>query len=311
MTQAPPPSVVPVCYRHPKRETYVRCTRCNRPICPDCMHEASVGHQCPECVAEGRRTQRPARTVFGASDAGRHGYVTKSLIGINTIMLLVSVVSAGGVKGLGGGAMGGLMGNATPVTEWGAVYGEAQFVYKDTGAPAGIMPAGVADGEFYRLFTSMFLHYGPLHLLLNMWALWILGRQLEGVLGPVRFLGIYLVAGLGGSVASYLFTPLAHGAGASGAIYGLFAAYFLVLRRLGRDATAVLPVIIINVIFTLSVPGISIAAHFGGLITGAAVAAAMVYAPREHRNALQAAAVGATLLLLFGLTVAQTIALTN
>lgn len=309
MTQAPPPHVVPVCYRHPKRETYVRCTRCDRPICPDCMNEAAVGHQCPECVAEGRRTQRPVRTVFGGSDAGRHGYVTKSLIAVNTVMLLVSAVSAGGIKGLAGGGLGGLMGASTPVTEWGAVYGKTAMIYKDTGAFAGYAPDGVANGEFYRLITSMFLHYGVLHLLLNMWALWILGRQLEGVLGPVRFLGIYLVAGIGGSVASYLFTPLAHGAGASGAIYGLFAAYFLVLRRLGRDVTAVLPVIIINIIFTLSVPGISIAAHFGGLITGAAVTAAIVYAPREHRTAMQIAAVVGTSLILFGLTVAQTIAL--
>jgi membrane associated rhomboid family serine protease len=311
MTQAPTPSVVPVCYRHPKRETWVQCTRCDRPICPDCMTEASVGHQCPECVAEGRRTQRRARTVFGASDAGSHGYATKALIAVNSIMLLVSAVSAGGTRGLFGGAWGGILGNSTPVTEWGSVYGTGPYVYEGTEEFAGYGPAGVSDGEFYRLFTSIFLHYGLVHLLLNMWALWMLGRQLEGVLGPLRFLAIYLVSGLGGSVACYLFAPLDHTVGASGAIYGLFAAYFLVLRRLGRDVTAVIPVIIINVLFTLRVDGISIAGHFGGLVTGAALAAAMVYAPREHRSALQGAAVGATLLVLFGLTVAQTIALTT
>jgi membrane associated rhomboid family serine protease len=311
MTQAPPPSVVPVCYRHPKRETYVRCTRCNRPICPDCMTEASVGHQCPECVAEGRRTQRPARTAFGASDAGRHGYVTKTLIGLNAIMLVVSAVTMGGLRGLIGGAWGGLLGQPTPVTNWGSVYGTTEYVFKGTQDFAGYGPAGVADGEYYRLFTAMFLHYGILHLLLNMWALWMLGRALEGVLGPVRYLAIYMLSGLGAGVAVYLFSPLGPPgtAGASGAIYGLFAAYFLVLRKLGRDASAVIPVIVINIIFTLSVPGISIAGHFGGLVTGAAVTAAMVYAPREHRNALQAASVVATMLLLFGLTVAQTIAL--
>src|SRR4029077_16533033 len=95
MTQVPPPSpysapqpVVPVCYRHPRRETYVRCTRCNRPICPECMNEASVGHQCPECVAEGRRTQRAARTAFGGTIAGAQGYVTKTLIAINVLVQL-------------------------------------------------------------------------------------------------------------------------------------------------------------------------------------------------------------------------------
>jgi membrane associated rhomboid family serine protease len=276
------------------------------------MNEASVGHQCPECVAEGRRTQRPARTVFGGSDAGRHGYVTKTLIGINTVMLVVSAVSAGGVRGLAGGGWGGLLGQSTPVLEWGSVYGQVETVWKDTGAFAGYAPAGVADGEFYRLFTSMFLHAGILHLLLNMWALWILGRQLEGVLGPLRYLGIYLLAGLGGSVAVYLFSPLPPGSvGASGAIYGLFAAYFLVLRRLGRDASAVIPVLVVNIIFTFTVPGISIAAHLGGLVTGAAVTAAMVYAPRERRTPVQIAAVVATSLILFGLTVAQTIVLNN
>jgi membrane associated rhomboid family serine protease len=264
-------------------------------------------------VAEGRRTQRPARTAFGGSDAGRHGYATKALIGVNVVMMLLSAVSAGGIRGLAGGAWGGLLGNPTPLTNWGSAYGRSQFIYQDTGEFAGFGPAGIADGEFYRLFTSMFLHYGILHLLLNMWALWILGRALEGVLGPVRFLGIYLLSGLGGSVAVYIFSPDGPPGtvGASGAIYGLFAAYFLVLRRLGRDASAVLPVIVINIIFTLSVPGISIAGHFGGLVTGALVTAAMVYAPREHRSQLQIAAVVASTLILFGLTVAQTIALTS
>jgi membrane associated rhomboid family serine protease len=309
MTQVPPPTV-PVCYRHAKRETYVRCVRCDRPICPDCMNEASVGHQCPDCVAEGKRTQRSARTVFGASDAGRHGYVSKVLIGINLLMLLVSAVSAGGAGALAGGAWGGLLGQFTPLLEWGSVYGVVELRFSETGEFAGHAPVAVADGEYYRLLTSMFLHAGILHLLLNMWALWVLGRPLEGVLGPLRFLGIYLLSGLGGTVAAFVFSPEVPTVGASGAIYGLFAAYFLVLRRLGRDASAILPVIIINIIFTLTFSEyISVAGHFGGLITGAAVTAAMVYAPRQHRTALQIAAVVATGLVLFGMTVAQTIAL--
>src|ERR1044071_1267081 len=106
--QQPWPTAVPVCYRHPQRETYVRCTRCDRPICPDCMREASVGHQCPECVSEGQRTQRPVRTMFGASRAGVHGYVTIGLIVINTVILLASVASAKNHgNALAGGGVGG------------------------------------------------------------------------------------------------------------------------------------------------------------------------------------------------------------
>src|SRR5947209_18111324 len=103
---------VPVCYRHPSRETYVRCTRCDRPICPDCMNEASVGHQCPECVAEGRRTQRQARTAFGAIQGrGARGYATLTLVVVNVVMLLLSAASAknSGTALAGGQGFGGLL----------------------------------------------------------------------------------------------------------------------------------------------------------------------------------------------------------
>src|SRR5215471_1244788 len=117
MTQVPPPPVsAPVCYRHPSRETYVRCTRCDRPICPDCMKAASVGHQCPECVAEGRRTQRPVQTAFGGSAAGMHGYVTIGLIAANVVMFLLSLASAHNVgNAVAGGGLGGLLGGPTPL----------------------------------------------------------------------------------------------------------------------------------------------------------------------------------------------------
>src|SRR3954454_9543162 len=95
------PTTVPVCYRHPSKETYIRCTRCDRPICPDCMNEASVGHQCPECVSEGKRTQRQARTAFGGSTAGRAGYVTRALIGINAAFFIVSA-AVGGARAIAG-----------------------------------------------------------------------------------------------------------------------------------------------------------------------------------------------------------------
>jgi len=294
----------PVCYRHPSRETYVRCTRCDRPICPDCMRDASVGHQCPECVAEGRRATRPVRTVFGGGAAGREGYVTKALIGINVLLMLLSIYSdRGGDSVAGGSGFGGLLGGSTPLTNWGAVLGLFQ--------PGPLSPAeGVAAGEFYRLFTAMFLHYGLIHLAMNMWALWVLGRSLEATLGPLRFLALYLIAGLGGNVAAYLFSrPDAATAGASTAIFGLFAALFIIMRRLGRDTSAVIPILVINLIFTFAVPGISIAGHLGGMVTGAVMAFALAYAPRSRRTLVQFAGGALIGVALIGLTLLRTASL--
>ncbi len=273
------------------------------------MNEASVGFQCPECVADGRRSQRPARTAFGGSAAGEEGYVTKVLIAVNVIMALASIVSAGNVgQFLGNGLFGGV----TPLMEWGGVWGLEVWRDQATGAVAYTVPAGVADGEFYRLFTAMFLHYGVLHLLLNMWALWIFGRALEAALGPARFLALYLLAGLGGNVAAYLFQPEALTAGASTAVYGLFGALFVVLKRLRRDTSSLIPIIVINVLFTFVAAGrVSVAGHLGGLLIGTLVALGLAYAPREKRTLLQLSAMGATLLILGALTVVQTIALNS
>jgi membrane associated rhomboid family serine protease len=299
------PVGVPVCYRHSGRETYVRCTRCDRPICPDCMREASVGFQCPECVAEGRRTQRPVRTAFGGSAAGQHGYATVTLIVLNTVMLLISLATAKTAGALAGQGFGGLLGGATPLMDKLAVFGLGTYSRTDTTVH------GVAAGEYYRLFTAMFMHYGILHLAMNMWALWILGRTMEAALGPLRFLALYLVAGLGGNVAAYVFQPGALSAGASTALFGLFAALFLVLRRLGRDTSSVIPIIVINLVFTLSVPGISIAGHLGGFVTGAVVGAGLAYAPKGNRTRVQVAVTVATVVALGILTVWKTSALNS
>src|SRR3954463_9784983 len=113
------PVTAPVCYRHPSKETYVRCTRCERPICPDCMNEASVGHQCPECVAEGKRTQRSARTAFGGSAVGSAGYAARALIAGNVLVMTASAITGGPRAIAGAGGWFGLMGDQTPVTRWG------------------------------------------------------------------------------------------------------------------------------------------------------------------------------------------------
>ena len=297
------PTTVPVCYRHPSKETYVRCTRCERPICPDCMNEASVGHQCPECVAEGKRSQRPARTAFGGSVAGQAGVATKTLIGINVAVAILSFLT-GGVGSIAGGGLGGLLGTSTTLTEWGAVIGSAVY-----GNPA--VEHGIAHGEWYRLITAMFLHYGLLHLLMNMYALWILGRDVERVLGPVRFTALYLLAGLGGNVAAYLFSaPNSATAGASTAVFGVMAAIFVILKRLKQSVAPILPVIVINVIFTFVVASISVAGHLGGMAVGAIVAAVLAYAPKANRNVVQAVGCAVVLLVLVALAVYRTTTLT-
>ncbi|MFI5495561.1 rhomboid family intramembrane serine protease [Actinoplanes sp. NPDC051859] len=299
------PVTVPVCYRHPSKETYVRCTRCERPICPDCMNEASVGHQCPECVADGRRTQRSARTAFGGSAAGRSGLVTKILIGINVFVMLVSVLS-GGATAIAGGGMGGLLGDSTPLTDWGSVLGAAAY------GPAGQVEVhGIAGNhEWYRLITAMFLHYGVLHLLMNMYALWILGRELERALGPLRYLGLYFLAGLGGNVAAYVFTePNVPTAGASTAVFGLMAALFVLLKRLNLSVAPILPVIVINVIFTFVISNISKAGHLGGLLVGGLVGAILAYAPREKRNLVQGGGIAVVFAALLAAAVLRTLSL--
>lgn len=295
------PTTVPVCYRHPSRETYVRCTRCNRPICPDCMTAASVGHQCPECVAQGRRSQRPVRTAFGGSVAGRSGAATKTLVGLNVVVAVFSIAT-GGVSSIAGGGLGGLLGRSTPLTDWGSVLGLATY---------GGAVHGIAHGEYYRLITAMFLHYGLLHLLLNMYALWLLGINLERALGPLRFTVLYLLAGLGGNVAAYLFAaPNTPTAGASTAVFGIMAAIFVILKRMRLSVAPIVPVIVINVIFTLTIPNISKSGHLGGLAVGAIVAAILAYAPRARRNLIQGVGCGLVLLVLLVLTVYRTMTLT-
>jgi membrane associated rhomboid family serine protease len=157
----------------------------------------------------------------------------------------------------------------------------------------------VADGQIYRLLTSAFLHYGAMHLLLNMWALYVVGPSLEGLLGRARFSALYLLSALGGSVTVYLLAPLTTAtAGASGAIFGLFGATLIVGRRLRMDVGWVVAVIVINLVFTFTIPRISWQGHLGGLITGLLVAFAYVYPAPAHRNRVQAL-VSIALLALF------------
>ncbi|RBQ14244.1 rhomboid family intramembrane serine protease [Spongiactinospora rosea] len=257
-----PGAAVPTCYRHPDRETYVRCQRCERPICPDCMREAAVGHQCVECVRGGNRTVRQAQAVFGGR-AVAVPRVAYALIAINVV-----------------------------------AYALQTFIPRFT-QDFALSPLHVYDGgEWYRMITAAFLHYplaqgtlGLTHILFNMWALYAIGPELERRLGSARFAALYLVSALGGSVAVYLLGDIT--VGASGAIYGLFGALFVVSKRLGYDPRGVVWLVVINVALTLFLAGyISWQGHLGGLVTGGLVAAAFAYAPAKNRSLVQWAAVG-------------------
>lgn len=289
---APQAPQVPTCYRHPGRETYVSCTRCERPICPDCMRDAAVGHQCPECVREGNRTVREPRTVFGGRVAARP-VVTFTLIAINVVAYVAELASPSFVDRFE------MLGQLK--TQFGQV----------------IPGYGVAEGEWYRLITAAFLHvplsqgtFGITHILFNMWALWVLGPQLENVLGRLRFTVLYVLSALGGNVLLFLVDPGQPALGASGAIFGLFAAFFVIGRRLGADTKGIAFLILINLMFTFTFSGISWEGHVGGLITGAVLAAAFAYAPRNRQQSVQVAASAIVAAVLVGLTVVQSTALT-
>jgi len=269
------PAGVPVCYRHPDRQTYVSCSRCGRPACPDCMRSASVGHQCVDCVAAAAQSVPAATTPFGGVLRQGPPVVTYVLIGISAAAFILQATSAT------------LLGRLA------------------------LWPPAVAGGDFYRLATSAFLHYGILHLLFNMWALYIVGPPLEQWLGRLRYVALYALSALGGSVMVYLFSPLnAATVGASGAVFGLFGATFVVARKLRLDVRWVVALIVINLVLTFSIPGISWQGHLGGLITGGALAGAYAYAPRAHRTLVQAGATAGVLVLFFALIVWRTADLT-
>lgn len=262
------------------------------------MHEASVGFQCPECVAEGRRTVRQATGRFGGGAVAKTEYVTFTLIALNVAVFLLDAVLSKGTS-LGGFGLGG-GGGFSPAQLYGAVLG----VSAESG---GTMYTGIADGAYYRLITADFVHFGLLHIGLNMWALYVLGRYLERTLGHLRFAALYLVAGIGGNVAVYLFSaPLQLSAGASTSIFGLFVAVFFINRKLGRETTSIVVLLVINVMATFWVKSISIAGHIGGLVTGALLALGLAYAPRKQRSLIQWGTFAVVLIILAGLTVWRT-----
>ncbi|MFI2783897.1 rhomboid family intramembrane serine protease [Streptomyces sp. ALB3] len=286
------------CYRHPGRETGIRCTRCERPICTDCMVEASVGFHCPECVREGsgpglghHRAARRPRTLAGGSVAADPRLVTKILLGLNLAVFLAVLIAER---------------SDYPLVDDLLLFGRAY-----AGDPSQGLE-GVAEGQWYRLVTSMFLHQEVWHIAFNMLGLWWLGGPLEAALGRVRYLALYLLSGLAGSVLTYGVSDPAQGSlGASGAVFGLLGATAVLMRRMNYDMRPVIALLVVNLIFTFNPwGGIAWQAHVGGLVAGALIAVAMVHAPRQRRNMVQYGTCALVLVVIAVAVLARTAVLT-
>ncbi|WP_205629230.1 rhomboid family intramembrane serine protease [Jiangella muralis] len=240
------------------------------------MISAPVGYQCPECVAEGRKGVRQARTVLGGQRReGNTNLVTLSLIGINVVVWVMGLVI-----GTRGDSILAIYARQSHTNELAARLGLI------LGDPGDAFRFGIVDGEWYRVITATFMHVSLLHIALNMLALYLLGSQLEPLLGRSRFITLYLLSALGGSAASLLMVsdPYSISIGASGAVYGLFGALFVVARRLGGDTRSILVVLALNLAFSFTISGIDWRAHLGGLAIGSALAAVYAYAPKEQRG---------------------------
>jgi membrane associated rhomboid family serine protease len=248
-------AVEQTCYRHPDRVTGLSCSECGRPICTECMTMAPVGIRCPEHSGKPQGVQRVTRGVQRAAFEGAGAKVTKLIVGLNVAVYVAELALGGGVYGL-----------QSTIYEKGVLW--APFV---------------ANGDYWRLLTAAFLHYGPFHLLLNMLGLYWFGSLLEQRLGSGRFLLIYVVSGLAGSAGALVLDPLKPTVGASGAIFGILGAGLVLERQ--RDYVfggSALGIIVANLVLTFAWPNISIGGHIGGLIGGAAAVLALSRLGRGH-----------------------------
>ncbi|MDX6607947.1 MAG: hypothetical protein QOD14_2487 [Solirubrobacterales bacterium] len=241
------------CYRHPNRETGVSCSNCGRPICPECMTSTSVGMRCPECATQTTKV-RVGQGAFAADSSKMPA--TFALIGLNVIVFLVEL--------LGGGA--------------GSLNGGGQVV-----VDAGLRGPDIANGDWWRVITGGFLHAGILHLLLNMYVLYIAGSILEPGIGTPRFVGIYFVSLVAGSLGALIVDPNTLTVGASGAIFGLMAAVIVVARGRGVEQIAQQfgLFVVLNLVLTFSISGISVGGHIGGLVGGAVAALLVMFVERR------------------------------
>jgi membrane associated rhomboid family serine protease len=261
------------CYRHPDRETGLSCSVCERPICTDCATFAPVGIRCPEHSGKPQGVEKVTRTVRRAHYEGSGALITRLLIAINIGVYLLTVATGGGINS-----------NAGTIFQHGVLDGP-----------------DVANGDYWRLLSAAFMHFGPIHLGMNMLVLWFVGAPLEERLGRGRFLLVYLVAGLAGSAGALLVTPCSATAGASGAIFGLFGAA-LVLERQGIFVYggSIVGLILLNFIFTFSLSGISVGGHVGGFVGGILAMLGLSHFGRTHGLYGRAGVLGHVLLLAVG-----------
>jgi len=230
---------IQTCYQHADRRAGVRCQRCDRPICPACMHQASVGFHCPECTRRGRQKVVTARSL-----RAERPVATSAIIAANLAVFVTDVLSGhGGLRTFG------------DLGDKGALYGPS-----------------VAAGDWWRPLTAGFVHAGLLHVGFNMFLLWQLGRLLEPAIRWWGFTALYVTSLLGASFLVLVISPDEATVGASGAVFGLMGATFVAMRSRGIDpfSTGIGPLIAINLLLTFTIPGISIGGHLGGLVTGAA-----------------------------------------
>jgi len=256
---------VPVCYRHPDKETWIRCQRCEKPICPDCMRDASVGFQCPDCVKEGARSTRQGKAVYGGKRlTGNPMATTFALIAANLVGFFA--IRSGGGRVL-----------------------DALALLPQSSTRGFQEVEGVSGGAYWQVLTSAFSHYDVLHLGFNMLALYFLGPMLEQVLGRPRFLAVYFVSAFTASAAVMLLSnPNSQTLGASGSIFGLMGALVVVAFKVKADLRQILFWLGLNLVFTFYNTGsISWQGHLGGLLGGALTAAIIVYAPRKRREVIQ------------------------
>jgi membrane associated rhomboid family serine protease len=237
------------CYRHPSRETGVSCSNCGNPICPDCMTATPVGMRCPDCAGQRQRVHTMRSMHVDPT-------VTYVLIAINVLLFLGSGASLGS--------------------------GGSTRVFFDL----SLTGPDVSDGDYWRLVTAGFLHSGILHIGFNMYILYWLGTMLEPSLGHGRFISLYMTSLVAGSLGALLLSPDARTVGASGAVFGLMGAAFVMQRARGIDPmqSGIGPVILFNLVLSFVIPNISIGGHIGGLIGGAAAAFAMEWLAGRRRG---------------------------
>ena len=284
----------PVCYRHTDREAHIRCQRCERRICPDCMRPAAVGFQCPNCVREGAKQTRSGRTAYGGRRPGNPALTSQVLIGLNVLVWLLILVTGG---------RGSRLVDHLALLPRGAVFRLGDNQLRQI--------VGVSDGAPWQLVTSMFTHVDLLHVGFNMLALYVLGPQLEVAIGRARFLAVYLLSGLAGSATVMWFSsPVSQTLGASGAIFGLMGALLVVAIKVRGDIRGMLVWIAINFAVTFTFRAfISWQGHLGGFLGGLLLGAALIYAPRRRRTTWQTTGIAAVAVLVAVLIAARVAAL--